>query len=223
MPRTTFQNASKTKMAKDATTEQVISDFRTRVKVGLAEYGKTLTQADLPLLTLLEYAYEESLDYPIYLKAAINKEREKLGLLEKPGENTQTTPPSNASQIPLSEIADLPSLIYLSTCPEAMDEKEFRAFWRSVLSRGGNLYASMLKNVIETWQGVEAMKPDGDPVEKLRVIKEVSNANPGLLEDVFKICGHGKVKFVEVTDASLFERSNEKAGTGELENKKAQH
>ena len=197
-------------------TNRLIAEMKARDEKGRIKYGTTLDREDLTLSQWLQHAKEESLDHAAYLERILVE-------LEKPGENTQTTPPSNARQIPLSEIADLPSLIYLSTCPEAMDATEFRAFWRSVLSRGGNLYASMLKNVIESWQGIEAMKADGDPMEKLRVIKEVSSANPNFLEDAFKACGYGKVKFVEVTDVSLFERSNEKAGTGELENKKAQH
>ena len=195
-------------------TNRLIAEMKARDEKGLIKYGTTLDREDLTLAQWLQHAKEESLDHAAYLERILVE-------LEKPGESTQTTPPSNARQVPLSKIADLPSLIYLSTCPEAMDEKEFRAFWRSVLSRGGNLYASMLKNVIETWQGEEAMKPDGDPMEKLNAIKYVGNGNPHILEQLFKICGHDKVKFVEVTDASLFERSNKKAGTGEPKNKKA--
>jgi hypothetical protein len=171
-------------------TQRLVSELQQRDKKGQAKYGTTLDRTDLTRLEWLQHAKEEALDLACYLERLI---------VEESGENTLPTPhppPSNATEI------SLPQMVYDLTKPESMDEKEFRAFWNGVLARGGTLYASMLKNIIETWQGMESLKPDGDPVEKLKTIQYMQATDPGLFERMLKEVGaenHINVTFKDVT------------------------
>lgn len=49
-------------------TEQVINDIHQREKKGIETYGTTMDRQDLTQDQWLQHAYEESLDFCIYLK-----------------------------------------------------------------------------------------------------------------------------------------------------------
>jgi hypothetical protein len=49
-------------------TEQVINDIKAREVKGLETYGVTMDRTDLTQDQWLQHAYEESLDFCIYLK-----------------------------------------------------------------------------------------------------------------------------------------------------------
>jgi hypothetical protein len=49
-------------------TEQVINDIKARELKGLETYGVTMDRTDLTQDQWLQHAYEESLDFCIYLK-----------------------------------------------------------------------------------------------------------------------------------------------------------
>jgi hypothetical protein len=49
-------------------TEQVINDINAREQKGLETYGTTMDRNDLTQDQWLQHAYEESLDFCIYLK-----------------------------------------------------------------------------------------------------------------------------------------------------------
>lgn len=49
-------------------TEQVINDIHEREKKGIETYGTTMDRQDLTQDQWLQHAYEESLDFCIYLK-----------------------------------------------------------------------------------------------------------------------------------------------------------
>lgn len=49
-------------------TEQVINDIHQREKKGIETYGTTMDRQDLTQDEWLQHAYEESLDFCIYLK-----------------------------------------------------------------------------------------------------------------------------------------------------------
>jgi hypothetical protein len=49
----------------------VCEDIRKRQQFGINKYGTTVADNPLSLLEWLNHAYQESLDYPIYLKRAI--------------------------------------------------------------------------------------------------------------------------------------------------------
>ena len=49
-------------------TEQVINDIHQREKNGIETYGTTMDRQDLTQDQWLQHAYEESLDFCIYLK-----------------------------------------------------------------------------------------------------------------------------------------------------------
>jgi hypothetical protein len=55
----------------------VAEDIAERQAVGYIKYGVTVQDAGLDTLAWLEHAYQESLDLPIYLKAAIEQEKKK--------------------------------------------------------------------------------------------------------------------------------------------------
>lgn len=57
----------------DKIVEQVRQDLRNRSQKGIAKYGTTLDRTDLSLRDWLQHAYEESLDYSLYLKRAIKE------------------------------------------------------------------------------------------------------------------------------------------------------
>lgn len=52
-------------------TEQVINDIHQREKKGIETYGTTMDRQDLTQDQWLQHAYEESLDFVIYLKKLI--------------------------------------------------------------------------------------------------------------------------------------------------------
>ena len=52
-------------------TEQVINDIKQREQKGLETYGTTMDRDDLTQDQWLQHAYEESLDFCIYLKKLI--------------------------------------------------------------------------------------------------------------------------------------------------------
>ena len=49
-------------------TEQVINDIQQREQKGIETYGTTMDREDLTQDQWLQHAYEESLDFSIYLK-----------------------------------------------------------------------------------------------------------------------------------------------------------
>jgi len=54
-------------------TEQVINDIKAREIKGLETYGVTMDRTDLTQDQWLQHAYEESLDFCIYLKKLLKK------------------------------------------------------------------------------------------------------------------------------------------------------
>ena len=52
---------------------EVIKDIIERQKTGIKKYGTTVASNDLTLRQWLQHAYEESLDFPIYLKRAMQQ------------------------------------------------------------------------------------------------------------------------------------------------------
>jgi len=60
------------------TLNQVIDDLQARELKGLRSYGVTVDREDYGLLDWLTEAYEETLDNALYLKRAIDKEKERL-------------------------------------------------------------------------------------------------------------------------------------------------
>ena len=59
--------ASKEQM-KDTIVESVIEQFKTRSKVGIKKYNKTLDREDLTRLEWLQHAQEEAMDMILYLE-----------------------------------------------------------------------------------------------------------------------------------------------------------
>lgn len=200
-------------------TKRLISELQARDRKGFDKYGTTLDRTDLTRLEWLQHAKEEALDFAGYL--------EKLIVMEQSGENTATLsksplPPfSNAKELTTDkgsgqEAYNLLAASLLSQ-HRPFEAHEIRRTWITLhqLEDGATLCA-IIKNAIETAQGIEAMKPDGDPVEKLKTIQYVGKGNPDILETLFDACGH-KVRFVDVTDKAEFREANMKAGTGEPE------
>lgn len=52
-------------------TEQVINDIQQREQKGIETYGTTMDRQDLTQDQWLQHAYEESLDFAIYLRKLI--------------------------------------------------------------------------------------------------------------------------------------------------------
>lgn len=50
---------------------QVCKDIERRQKIGLQKYGTTVLENNLPLISWLQHAYEETLDKAVYLKRAM--------------------------------------------------------------------------------------------------------------------------------------------------------
>ena len=70
----TEQNIAEMVALKDAPTgieALVCEDIAKRQKLGTAKYGQTVQDNPLSLRAWLQHAYEESLDFPIYLRRAI--------------------------------------------------------------------------------------------------------------------------------------------------------
>lgn len=202
-------------------TARLIAELQARDRKGFTKYGTTLDRTDLTRLQWLQHAKEEALDLAGYLERQI--------IMEQSGENTQTTLSTKSPQPPLSNCKELTTekasgqeaynLLAASLLGQhqSFEAHEIRRIWLSLhqLPNGANL-CKLIKNAIETAQGIEAMKPDGDPLEKLKVIKYVGDGTPDALQTLFEACGH-KVKFVQVTDFQAFKEANRKAGTGEPE------
>jgi hypothetical protein len=59
---------------------QVCEDIARRQQLGIAKYGTTVSDNPLELLAWLQHAYEESLDFSIYLKRTIEEIKRKQSL-----------------------------------------------------------------------------------------------------------------------------------------------
>jgi hypothetical protein len=53
--------------------KEVISDLISREKMGRAKYGTTVDKANLSEREWMQHAYEEALDFAIYLKRMMSK------------------------------------------------------------------------------------------------------------------------------------------------------
>lgn len=53
--------------------KEVISDLISREKMGRAKYGTTVDNANLSEREWMQHAYEEALDFAIYLKRLMSK------------------------------------------------------------------------------------------------------------------------------------------------------
>jgi hypothetical protein len=53
--------------------KEVISDLISREKMGRAKYGTTVDNANLSEKEWMQHAYEEALDFAIYLKRMMSK------------------------------------------------------------------------------------------------------------------------------------------------------
>lgn len=57
-----------------ATVSAVMADLRARADVGLAKYGVTVADSPLTRAQWLQHAYEEALDFAVYMKRLIEME-----------------------------------------------------------------------------------------------------------------------------------------------------
>ena len=55
--------------------KEVISDLISREKMGRAKYGTTVDNANLSEKEWMQHAYEEALDFAIYLKRMMNNKK----------------------------------------------------------------------------------------------------------------------------------------------------
>jgi hypothetical protein len=55
--------------------KEVISDLISREKMGRAKYGTTVDKANLSEREWMQHAYEEALDFAIYLKRMMNNKK----------------------------------------------------------------------------------------------------------------------------------------------------
>jgi hypothetical protein len=53
--------------------KEVITDLISREKIGRAKYGTTVDKANLSEKEWMQHAYEEALDFAIYLKRMMSK------------------------------------------------------------------------------------------------------------------------------------------------------
>ena len=53
--------------------KEVITDLISREKIGRAKYGTTVDKANLSEKEWMQHAYEEALDFAIYLKKMMSK------------------------------------------------------------------------------------------------------------------------------------------------------
>jgi hypothetical protein len=65
---------------KDPIVEKVRNDLHTRSQAGIKKYGTTLAGNKGDHLYWLQHAYEEALDMALYLKRAIEEEREEKSI-----------------------------------------------------------------------------------------------------------------------------------------------
>jgi hypothetical protein len=59
------------------TYKEVISDLISREKMGRAKYGVTVDKANLSELEWMHHAYEEALDFAIYLKRLMQLKKQR--------------------------------------------------------------------------------------------------------------------------------------------------
>jgi hypothetical protein len=59
------------------TYKQVISDLISREKMGRAKYGMSVDQANLSEQEWMHHAYEEALDFAIYLKRLMQLKKQR--------------------------------------------------------------------------------------------------------------------------------------------------
>ena len=57
------------------TYKEVITDLIAREKMGRAKYGTTVDKANLSEKEWMQHAYEEALDFAIYLKRLMNNKK----------------------------------------------------------------------------------------------------------------------------------------------------
>lgn len=69
------------------TEKQVCEDIAKRQQFGLNKYGTSVAENPLSLREWLQHAYEESLDFPIYLKRAISQIEQNVGVDDLEQEN----------------------------------------------------------------------------------------------------------------------------------------
>jgi hypothetical protein len=55
-------------MIKDKIVQEVCDDLQARSKLGIKKYGTTLDRTDLTPKAWIQHAYEEALDFALYLK-----------------------------------------------------------------------------------------------------------------------------------------------------------
>ena len=55
--------------------KEVITDLISREKIGRAKYGTTVDKANLSEMEWMQHAYEEALDFAIYLKRMMNNKK----------------------------------------------------------------------------------------------------------------------------------------------------
>ena len=55
--------------------KEVITDLISREKIGRAKYGTTVDKANLSEKEWMQHAYEEALDFAIYLKRMMNNKK----------------------------------------------------------------------------------------------------------------------------------------------------
>ena len=65
-------------MKATGTEAQVIADITQRQQLGIIKYRTTVAENPLDLKKWLQHAYEESLDFSIYLKRAIEQHNKEM-------------------------------------------------------------------------------------------------------------------------------------------------
>ena len=53
---------------KDSIVEEVVQDLQSRSEIGIKKYNTTLDREDLTMEDWIQHAYEEALDFALYLK-----------------------------------------------------------------------------------------------------------------------------------------------------------
>lgn len=64
------------------TEAKVCEDIAKRQQQGIAKYGTTVEQNNLPLRAWMQHAYEEALDFAIYLRRAMDEPAEHVTLAD---------------------------------------------------------------------------------------------------------------------------------------------
>jgi hypothetical protein len=156
----------------------------------------------LSRLDMLKLALEDALSLVSHFERMIAIES---------GENTihaSHPPPSNAKQVgdhlkgtgqePYDLLAQ--SIIAGHT---PFDSTEVRRIWLTIFNdETGRSLCREISEAIKTGEGIESMKPDGDPAEKLKTIQFMQATDPGLFQRMLKEVGaenHINVTFKDVT------------------------